>query len=186
MDDFEQLPHSFDIEIDAENLTRYYRQQWGLMAFFPTFGLGAFFGFAFGLGRPEDREFESVSEILLSVGLGITVGICIGGFIWAVLYFFLIKRNAATQAKSLQVTVEGPFLRIRKGRNSIRDRKLHFKAIIDYCYFQDSMMQSCGIHGITLSTMAGGRSSDISIHGVKDAIRVRDMLCEVDRLREDS
>lgn len=42
-----------------------------------------------------------------------------------------------------------------------------------------------GITGIRIVTMNGGLHGIIELPAVKDAVKVRDMLAEIDRLRED-
>ena len=177
---------SFEIEIEREKLCRYYRRIWTVFPCMPAVGLGAMFGMAWSMGGKNDRHFESVSEVIIAVVLGLGVGISIGLLIVGIIYLLFIARAAKKAANALQVTVEGPFFRIREGVSNIRDRKLHFRAIIDYGYFQDSMMRDCGIGGLMLTTIAGGQNSTIRIHGIKNALEVRDMLSEIDRQRENA
>ena len=46
-------------------------------------------------------------------------------------------------------------------------------------------MRACGIHSLRLTTIGSGANGFIDIHGVKNAIEVRDLLSDLDRLRED-
>lgn len=186
MTETSQLPESFEIEIDRGSLEKYYRRQWGQLTYALPCAFGSLIGMMFGIGTPDDRQLASTSEVVTSIIIGVGSGIVIGCLFASVMYFTFVRKNARKEAMSLQLFVEGPFLRIKQGTSSFQDRKLHFKSIIGYAFFQDSMMQACDLEGIRLTTQGGGRNSSVDIHGVKDAIRVRDMLCEIDRLREDA
>ena len=64
------------------------------------------------------------------------------------------------------------------------DRKLHFRAIVDYATTQDALMRRFDLHALQMTTTAGGPKSTLTIPGVKDCLKVRDILSDVDRLRE--
>ena len=64
------------------------------------------------------------------------------------------------------------------------DRKLHFRSIVDYATTQDSLMRRFGIHALQMATTAGGQNTNLIIPGVKDCLRVRDLLADIDRQRE--
>ncbi len=182
----DSYPESFTIEIEREKLCRYLRRLWVLLPCVLFIWLGAMFGLAWTLGDEPRKEFDSVMDVVIAFCLGPGLGVAIGVMLVVSTYFLFIHRAAKRYAESWQVSVEGPFLRIKEGVSSIQDRKLHFRAIIDYTYFQDSAMRKCGIEGIELTTMAGGQNSTIRIKGIKNALEVRDMLSEIDRQRENS
>ena len=46
-------------------------------------------------------------------------------------------------------------------------------------------MQWFGVEGLQMRTIAGGQDAKVTIEGVKDCTKIRDMLSEIDRLRED-
>ena len=98
-------------------------------------------------------------------------------------YLVFSRWRATRWATSLEVTVEGPFLHVRENRLWATDRKVHFREIVDYATRQTALMRRCGLHELRMNTR-GGLSSIIIIPGVKDAVAVRDMLIEIDRLRE--
>ena len=178
---------SFEIEIEREKLCRYWRRQWTFMAMMPCLGLGGFFGLAFSLGGPKDRQnFEFVMEVVIAVATGLGIGLATGIFVLALIYFVFLHRTAKKEADAIHVSVEGAYLRIREGVSSIKDRKLHFRAIIDYAYFQDSLMRECEIGGIELNTIGRGQDATVRLRGVKNALEVRDMLSEIDRQRENT
>lgn len=171
-------PETFQISIDHNKLCRYLRLQAILVtsAFFIFFG--SLFGFASCTENKTDGEF--VIYCLLRVGVGASIGLAIALFLYFVLYHFPSKR----QADSVQLRVEGQFLRAREGFLFRRDRKLHFSAIVDYTCFDGPLMRWCGIAGIAMTTMAGGQSGILKIAGVKDTEKVRDVLSEIDRQRQ--
>jgi putative N-acetylmannosamine-6-phosphate epimerase len=87
-------------------------------------------------------------------------------------------------AASLQVRVEGSFLRIIQKVPALQDRKLHFRAIVDYATVEGSLMRRFGIMTLQMTTTAGGAASTIRIDGLRDCTKVRDMLAEIDSIRE--
>jgi hypothetical protein len=177
-------PESFEIEIDRLKLAKFWQKQWGLLAGMPFLGLGALFSLGVYLGPENRQDFDSTMGVVLASAIGISIGLAIGALLLAVVYFLFIQPSAKREAKALQVSVEGPFFRIKTGSKHIRDRKLHFKSIIDYTYYQDPMMKECEIGGIALTTMAGGQNSTIRIQGIKNALEIRDLLSEIDSHRE--
>lgn len=178
-------PESFTIEIEREKLCRYWRWYWllqfgGVCAF-----LGSMFGMAWATSPRRRDEIQSMADVAIALGTGIGVGLVCALLFVGVVYVLIIHRQAKRYVESLEVSVDGPFLRIKQGVWMVRDRKLHFKAIVGYSYFQEPMMRQCAIGGIMLTTTAGGQQSVIRIPGVKDALAVRDMLSEIDRSREE-
>lgn len=105
-------------------------------------------------------------------------------FAFLAFYFFVHRPASLKAAAKMEVTVEGSFFRIRTYHFLHTDRKVHFRSIVDYATTEDSFMRYFGIAALELSTMGGGRFQTITIPGVKDCLAVRDMLSEIDRLRE--
>ena len=181
----DSYPESFTIEIEREKLCRYWRWYWllqlgGVCAF-----LGSMLGMAWATGPERRDEIESMADVAVALAAGIGTGLVSALLVVGIVYVLFIHRQTKRFVESIEVSVEGPFLRMRQGRLVIRDRKLHFKAIVDYSYIQEPLMRVCGLSGMLLTTTAGGQHSAIRLKGVKDALAVRDMLSEVDRLRED-
>lgn len=183
-------PHSFTIEFDRQQLTRYLRAQW-LLCWMGLAFLGLLFGASYGIKRIEDAVAcgkESWVAIALFGAMHVSIGICVGVAFSAAVGFLCYRifshRLAARHANGIEVSVEGAFLNIRKNYGNHLDRKLHFRAIVDYATMQDGFMRRFGIHALTMTTIAGAQSSNVQIVGVKDALKVRDMLADVDRLRE--
>ncbi len=191
----DSYPASFVIEIDREALTKYFRLQ-SLIGWVTAL---LFFGGAFGFLRavPVADKHVSVREATLTFAGGIGKGVGLGLLLALVIYALFLHRRAARRAAYLELAVEGPFLRVRQqtySRNNIQqsptfthgtsDRKLHFRSIIDYTVTQNFLMRRCGIHALEMTTPAAGLASILVIPGVKDCLKVRDTLSEIDRLRE--
>jgi hypothetical protein len=64
------------------------------------------------------------------------------------------------------------------------DRNLHFRSIVDYAATQDILMRYFGIHALQMATTAGGQNRTLTSPRVKDCLHVRDVLADIDRLRE--
>jgi membrane protein YdbS with pleckstrin-like domain len=176
-------PQAFPIEIERHKLCRYLRATailgWGTVLVFLT----SSFGLAACSSKDNQAKFNSVGDVWRESFLGLGLGAGIGLFLTLLLYLpihFSMKKIA----ESLKVSVEGQYLRVIEGWLFRRDRKLHFRAIVDYECFQGPLMRRFGITGITMHTIAGGQSTSVKIHAVKDAAKTRDMLSDIDRLRE--
>ncbi len=172
----ESHPEIFQIEIDHKRLCRYLRLQafLGLSALFLFFG--AFFGFASHADKRNHANIESVADFMAQgmrgAGIGTSIGLLLALFAYFVFYHFPAKR----QACAVQLRVEGQYLRFRDGFLFRRDRKLHFRAIVDYSCFEGPLMRWCDIGGLEMTTMAGGQGSILRVPGVKDAGKVQNVL----------
>lgn len=178
-------PQTLQIEIDRRKLCRYLRVQAILCWTITLVIISSLIGVATYLSEEKVAKLESVADICrqscLGLGIGAATGLLLGLFCYLVFHHFSTRR----EADSLHVSVEGQFLRVREGSLFRRDRKLHFRAIVDYACFQGPLMRRCGITGIAMTTMAGGQGAGVNILAVKDAPKIRDMLSDIDRLRED-
>jgi hypothetical protein len=65
------------------------------------------------------------------------------------------------------------------------DRKLHFRAMVDYAVVQDPLMRLFAISALQMTTTGAGQSSTIIVPGVTHCESVRDLLSQIDRCRED-
>jgi hypothetical protein len=176
-------PDHFTIEIERERLRTYLRTKY-LLSW--VLGLG-FFGVVFGLasmGEAFDRGIESWQAGVVLVAKSIAIGIGASSLIALFLYFLLSHRLASRFAASIELTVEGAFLRIRQHTIILSDRKLHFRSIVDYAVTQDFLMRRFGLHALQMTTTAGGPTSTINVPSVKDCLRVRDLLADIDQQRE--
>jgi len=118
--------------------------------------------------------------ILRSIATGIGISTLIALFC----YFIFSHRIASRLASTLTVTVEGAFLHVCQHTAILSDRKLHFRSIVDYAATQDLLMRYFGIYTLQMSTTAGGQNTSLIIPGVKDCLHIRDVLADIDRLRE--
>ena len=80
--------------------------------------------------------------------------------------------------------VEGAFLHIVQENYARVDRKLHFRSIVDYAAVDDILMRRFGLMALRMNTTGGGLDSTINLIGIKDCLKVRDMLAEIDSIRE--
>lgn len=176
-------PTNLNIEIDRQQLKSYLRVKWLLSWTLPLCFFGGLFGFA-ALGKDLDRGFPSWVEGATFVAKGVGFGIGISLTLGFLCYLVFSHRLAARFAASIEVSVEGSFLRVRQHTHVLSDRKLHFRSIVDYATTQDFLMRYFGIHALQMTTTAGGQDTNLIIPGVKDCLKVRDVLADIDRLRE--
>jgi len=179
----DSYPEHIAIEIDRGRLRTYLRTKY-LLSWMLCLGFcGGMLGFA-STGQAFDRGIESWQAGVVLVAKCIAIGIGASSLIALFLYFLLSHRSASRYAASIELTVEGPFLRIRQHTFILSDRKLHFRSIVDYAATQDFLMRRFGLHALQMTTTAGGPTSRINVPGVKDCLRVRDLLADIDRQRE--
>jgi hypothetical protein len=179
----DSYPEHFAIEIEREQLRRYLRARY-LLSWILCLGFfGGLFGFASATAE-LDRGIESWQAAVGLAVMHITIGVGISTLIALCLYLLLSHYYAARFASSIELAVEGAFLRIRQHTYISSDRKLHFRSIVDYTATQDFLMRYFGIHALQMTTIAGGPTSKIYVPGVKDCLRVRDLLAHIDQKRE--
>lgn len=176
-------PTNFEIEIDRESLKKYLRTKSILVWLGPLGLYGGLFGLLVLCKQAEQGEVHSWIQVLALLRYAV-MGLVIGTALGSVCYLILSRWRAARFAEAIRVSVEGPFVRIRQFLWTYSDRKLHFRSIVDYTVVQGPLMRRFGIEALRMSTAACGQNSFLTIHGVKDCLRVRDMLAEIDSQRE--
>ncbi len=178
----DQYPETLNIEIDRTRLRNYLRAKWLISWVLPLSFFGGLFGFSNGkaLDHGLASRTDAVLLVLRCVGTGIGISLLIALFC----YLVFSHRIASRLAASLEVSVEGAFLHVRQHALILSDRKLHFRSIVDYAATQDFLMRRFGIQSLQMTTTAGGQNTNLVIPGVKDCLRVRDVLADIDRLRE--
>ena len=178
-------PERFEVEIDRAGLLRYLRLQ-GLVTLPPLFlCLGGLFGFIAYLDtlKQMDDPMASVHAVLVLSRIG--SGLAIGAAIGFLLHLIFIHRGSHRAAQSLTLRVDGMFLQVIQHGVSREDRKIHFNKINDYTVVDNPLMRRCGVRALTISCAAPHVHGTIFIPGVVDVERIRDLLCSIDRQRED-
>ena len=100
-----------------------------------------------------------------------------------ILYYIISHWRIGIWASNLRVMVEGPFLRVIHGFAFKKtDRKIHFRALVDYVTLEDPSLRRAGLKNLVISKTDGYQ---LYIHGLKDCDKVRDLLAEIDAARED-
>jgi hypothetical protein len=181
----DSFPLQFAIKIDRPRLRNYLRAKWLLSWTAALCLVGGGVGMASVSKELERREATSreIASTLASAG---AVGALCGVGAGMGLYFLLSHWLASRIAESLEVSVEGAFLRIRQRTIVTTDRKLHFCSIVDYVTVQGGLMHLFGIEMLQMTVIGGGPGGMVAIPGVKECLKMRDVLSEVDRLRENS
>jgi hypothetical protein len=176
-------PTHLNIEIDRDRLRRCLRVTWLCYWFAGFLFYGGLISFGFAADAIGKRDLADPHVIWLWL---LKFGECLGGCLLVALlcYFLFSHWIAGRVAESLQVTVEGSFLRIRQHVFMLSDRKLHFRAIVDYTAMQHFLMRRYGLYSIRMTTIGGGPRSFVTIPGIKDGPQIRDTLADIDRLRE--
>lgn len=176
-------PSHLSIEIDRTGLCTFLRAVSLMVWIAPLSFFGAFFGFIHGADKVEGQGLP-LADVLVSMVSGLGKGVGIAVLIGLTVHLLFRHRQARRYADTLEVSVEGSYLRIRHGGSSTSDRKIHFRSIVDYDARQSWLMNLTGIQSLHMNTNGGGPGSVIVVAGIKDCLKVRDMLSEIDSLRE--
>jgi hypothetical protein len=177
------FPSHLTVEIDRSRLRRYLRAKW-LVSWVILCGV---FGLMFGpisVGDRFDQGMFSWRDVLIIVASRAGLGLLLGVLVGVLFYFALSHWLAARFARELAVSVEGPFLRICQRLVVANDRKLHFRSIVDYAVVEDPFMRGFGIRALQMTTTGSGPTATITVPGVLDCHSARDLLAEIDRVRE--
>jgi hypothetical protein len=177
-------PEVLELDVDRRALRAYLRTKW----LFSWMAAMCFFGVMFGVLSVSDKidggSLESVGKIVSCLLGGIGRGLLVAVHIGIALYFLRSHWVAGRLAATLRVSVEGPFLRIVQNNGIAQDRKLHFRSIVDYSTVQGPLMKWLGVTALHMTTTAGGPQGGVQIVGLQDAIVARDMLAQIDSMRE--
>ncbi len=182
----DKYPEVIEFDVERDLLRKFLRKQW----FYMWIGLAALPGFFIGLlvalpKQHEHFEYKGILDTMQLVSRGVGTGILISISIAFALYFLTSYRYADRVAKTLRVIVEGPFLRIVQFQQySTIDRKIHFRAIVDYATVGDDKKKKSDLSILRMTTIGGGLHSTIQIAGLSNCEKVRDMLVEIDSIRE--
>ena len=179
-------PENFEVEIDRDELRKYfghlYRQNF--------WALGMVFGLLAALGSLAVL-FERLASSMMFLSAGLIVFLLLAAAsISSVFLVWLVTRTAfllhgkkvtEKRAGAYRVEVEGPFLRVIDGKS---DRKIHFRQIGDYEAVLGNKRKP-DVGTIRMSGPSGANSvSFLLIWAVKDVLKMRDLLAEVDAERE--
>jgi len=176
----DDYPETIEFEIERDRVRRYLRMRWylswvgGLSVFGASFGL-VFASRSLDSGVAEDFG-GAVVVFLKGAGFGL-----LGSFVLSTLLYFLLSHWVAARfSSSLNLTVEGAFLRIVHSGYRHVDQKVHFRAIVDYIVVEEFLMSRFGIMVLGMTTIG----STIGVLGIKDCLKVRDMLAEIGAMRD--
>ncbi|MEM9017961.1 MAG: PH domain-containing protein [Verrucomicrobiota bacterium] len=103
---------------------------------------------------------------------------------WVGFYFVFCHRRARSYAETVGLRVDGPFLVYRVGKAFKTERKIHFRAIIDFSFSESPLMRHFGIESLGVNVAGTPQAGWLTVAGVVKAREVRDLLCQVDAERE--
>lgn len=176
-------PHEvIHIEIDREKLRSYLRVKWFLSWLSGLIFIGLPLA-SIPIGAAFDRgaSLPAVGKLAaLSYGIALPATLLLS----TALYFIFSHNRAAHLAETLQVTVEGAFLRIVQRGWTTTDRKIHFRSLVDYWTIDSRLQRRFGVMTLRMTTTTGAQAGFIDILGVHNCEKVRDQLAELDSQRE--
>jgi membrane protein YdbS with pleckstrin-like domain len=180
----DSYPEIINFEINRTRLERYMNRIGLYMISFSFLFLGLFFGFSHAVRAANNLIFKSKDELFLFLIGRVSLWVAITIIVIFCFYAFGIRRHSKRYATTLDVSVEGSFLRIREYSKGLVDRKIHFRSIVDYSNIQSPMMTRYGIQSLKMNTTSGGQYSAITILGIENCLKVRDILSDIDQQRE--
>lgn len=131
--------------------------------------------------------YQTNTDIWFRLGwfsLYMTGGLLACGIFGSVLYFTYFRPSARLKAKNLRLMVDGPYLRIVSGGYVLVDQRFHFRDISSYSTVQGPLLRRCGLKSLCFRVQGRATTPPLSVIGLVDADRVRDVLCEIDASRE--
>jgi len=180
----DKYPQNIEFEIDRPRLTKYWQLQ-SLAGYCSAtllaglFAAGALIGDRFKASATASAGqyvLAGLEFLLLTLAVTVALGV--------LLYFALGHYQSKWAAANLRLLVEGQYLRLVTGAVFITDRRIHFRAISDYSTHDGPLLRRLGIKTLAFRVIGGNQPSRTTIPGVIDALKVRDMLCEIDAARE--
>ena len=146
----DRYPQDIEIEIDRARLCRYLRLQAALAWFIILVIFSSFIAIG-SVSVILDRKGNKIYSLAeLGQWWAIVIGISVvsGSLLTVLVYLIFNHFSSKRSADSLHVSVEGQYLRVIQGTRYRRDRKLHFRSIVDYTCYQGPLTRYCGIMGI--------------------------------------
>ena len=181
----DSYPQHVEIEIDRDRLRTYLRAK-ALLSWLLLLGsFGAVIGMAVS-GQILEQGVRPWTDVIFILATGLGIGFITAILLAGALYLLFSHRVMGRFAGELRLSVEGPFLRVRQRLVIASDRKLHFRAIVDYAVVQDPLMRRFDISALQMTTTGAGQSATITVPGVKNCEKSRDLLSEIDRCRENN
>jgi hypothetical protein len=173
-----------DFEIDRDRLLRHLLTQakmgcFGLALPFCVLFALSFFNSHMAPYRNADMWFRlGWLSVYLLAGL---VACAVFG---SVLYFAYFGPSARLKAKNLRLMVDGPYLRLVSGGFVLLDQRFHFRDVSSYSTVQGPFLRRNGLKTLCFRVQGRSATPPLSVTGLIDADRVRDVLCEIDASRE--
>lgn len=177
-------PEIINFEINRTQLEQYMNRVGLYLISFVFIILGGYISFSHTINSTIKLKFKSKEEMYYFM-IG-RMCICVALTVLVIYLFYILGvcRHSRRYVSTLKVSVEGSFLRIQEYSGNLVDRKIHFRSIVDYSTIQSPMMTRYGIQTLKMNTTTGGQNSSITIHGIEDCLKVRDILSSIDQQRE--
>lgn len=180
----DQFPANIEFEIDRARLMRYWRIQGFVGCCGPaTLLISIMFTPFFSLLFLGVRQAPP-GPLALWRSVAFVVATLSGFLAGSLLYFIMAHYPAKWAATNLRLTVEGPYLRIVSGAIFVTDRRIHFRSISDYSTHDGPLLKRLGMKALSFRVIGGAQATSSTIPGIIDAVKARDLLCEIDAARE--
>lgn len=111
-------------------------------------------------------------------------GLLACGIFGSILYFVYFRPSARLKAVNLRLMVDGPYLRLVSGGFILVDQRFHFRDVASYSTVQGPLLRRNGLKSLCFRVHGRATTPPLSVTGLVDADRVRDVLCEIDASRE--
>ncbi len=180
----DRYPLEIEFDIDRERLLSYLLTQARIGCFGLAFPFAMLISLAFyNAGMAPYRN----TEILFRLGwfsLYAIAGLVACGVFGSLLYFAYFRPSAQLKAENLRVMIDGPYLRLVSGGFVLADQRFHFRDVSSYSTVQGPLLRRHGLKSLCFRVQGRSPTPPLSVTGLVDAERVRDVLCEIDASRE--
>lgn len=180
----DSFPLEIEFEIDRERLLRHLLTQARMICFGIALPFALLFAFSFFNShvtpyRNADLWFRIGWFCAYMIG-----GLAACALFGAALYFTYFRPSARLEAKHLRLMVDGPYLRMVSGGFVLLDQRFHFREISSYSLVQGPLLRRHGLKTLRFRVHGSSTAPPLSVPGLADPDRARDVLCEIDASRE--
>lgn len=180
----DRFPLEIDFEIDRQRLLRYLLAQAKIGCFGLPFPFAMLLALAF---FNEGMAPYHNTDVWFSLGwfsFYMMAGLLACGIFGSILYFAYFRPSARLKADNLRLMVDGPYLRLVSGGLILNDQRFHFRDVSCYSTVQGPLLRRHGLKSLCFRVNGHAAAPPLSVIGLVDAGRVRDVLCEIDASRE--
>ena len=180
----DNFPIEIEFEIDRERLLRYLLVQARLGCFGLALPFGLVFAVAFYNAHMAPYRHAEISFRMGWLAIYLIGGLTTSALLASIFYFSYFRPSARLKAKNLCLLVDGPYLRLVSGGFILLDQRFHFRDVSSYGTIQGPLLRYHHMKSLCFRIQGRSSTPPLSVAGLVNPDRVRDVLCEIDASRE--